>query len=153
MFCKNCSPSRSFCHLHLSMPGVDRCCKRQTLGLFKCHKSQTECLECSKTPGRRSRTPPLLSAFRARASALQASRHLLSNLTTDNSSSVTVIKARYRLLTQVGVCASPRACFCVKYTQNSYSVNSINTVSVNLEQSYTYLLYRHYLMILSSLLL
>ena len=46
-FCKkNCS-SGSFCHLHLSMLGVDRCCKRQTL--FKGHKSQTECLECSKT--------------------------------------------------------------------------------------------------------
>jgi len=27
-FCKRCSPSRSFCHLHLSMLGVDRCCKR-----------------------------------------------------------------------------------------------------------------------------
>jgi len=46
------SPLRSFCHLHLSMLVVDRCCKHQTL--FKCHKSQTECLECSKTPGRRS---------------------------------------------------------------------------------------------------
>jgi len=45
-FCKKCS-SGSFCHLHLSMLGVDRCCKRQIL--FKCHKSQTECLECSKT--------------------------------------------------------------------------------------------------------
>jgi len=71
------------------MPGVDRCFKHQIL--FKCHKSQTvkakECLECSKTPGRRSGTPPLLSALRARASALQASRlgihHLLlGNLTT-----------------------------------------------------------------------
>jgi len=37
--------------------------KRQTL--FKCHKSQTECLECSKAPGRRSGTPPLLSALQA----------------------------------------------------------------------------------------
>jgi len=46
--------------------------KHQTL--FKCHKSQTECLECSKTPGRRSGTPPLLSALRVRASALKASR-------------------------------------------------------------------------------
>jgi len=54
------------------MLGVDRCCKRQTL--FKCHKSQTECPECSKTPGRRSGTPPLLSALRALASSLQASR-------------------------------------------------------------------------------
>ena len=71
-FVKKCSPSRSFCYLHLSMLGVDRCCKHQTL--FKCRKSQTECLECSKTPGRRSGTPPLLSALRARASALQASR-------------------------------------------------------------------------------
>ena len=61
------SPSRSFCHLRLFMLGVDRCCKHQTL--FKCHKSQTECLECSKTPGRRSGTLPLLSALRARASA------------------------------------------------------------------------------------
>ena len=52
------SPSRSFCHLHLSMLGVDRCCKLQTQ--FKCHKSQTESLECTKTPGRRSGTPPLL---------------------------------------------------------------------------------------------
>ena len=46
--------------------------KHQTL--FKCHESQAECLECSKTPGRRSGTPPLLSALRARASTLQASR-------------------------------------------------------------------------------
>ena len=69
MFCKKCCPSRSFCHL--SMLGVDRCCRHQTL--FKCHKSQTECLECSKTPGRRSGTPPLLSALRALSSALQAS--------------------------------------------------------------------------------
>ena len=67
-----CSPSRSFYLLHMTMPGVDRCCKRQTL--FKCRKSQTECLKCSKTPGRRSGTPPLLLALRARASALQASR-------------------------------------------------------------------------------
>jgi len=72
MFCKKCSPSWSFCHLHLSTLGVGRCCNRKTL--FKCHKSQTECLECSKTPGRRSGTPPLLSVLRARASALQASR-------------------------------------------------------------------------------
>jgi len=36
MFCKKCSCSRSFCNLHLSMLGVDRYCKRQTL--FKCHK-------------------------------------------------------------------------------------------------------------------
>ena len=70
MFCKTCSPSRSFCHLHLSTLGVDRCCKRKTL--FKCHKSQAECLEYSKTPGRRLGTPPLLSILRARASALQA---------------------------------------------------------------------------------
>ena len=56
MFCKKCSPSRSFCHL--SMLGVDRCCRHQTL--FKCHKSQTECLECSKTPGR-GREPHLCS--------------------------------------------------------------------------------------------
>jgi len=60
------------CHLHLSMLGVDSCCKRQTL--FKCQKSQTECLECSKTPGRRSGTPPLLWALRARALVPQASR-------------------------------------------------------------------------------
>ena len=46
--------------------------KHQTL--LTCHKSQTECLECSKTTGRQSGTPPLLSALRARASALQASR-------------------------------------------------------------------------------
>jgi len=65
-----CSLSRSFCHLH-SMLVVDSCRKRQTL--FKCHKSQIECLECSKTPGRRSGTPPLLSALRARASAPQTS--------------------------------------------------------------------------------
>ena len=45
--------------------------KDQTL--FKCHKSQTECLECTKTPGRRSGTPPLFSALRARALVLQAS--------------------------------------------------------------------------------
>jgi len=32
-----------------------------------------QCVECSKTPGRRSGTPHLLSALRARASALQAS--------------------------------------------------------------------------------
>jgi len=44
--------------------------KHQTL--FKLHKSQTECLECSKIPGRRSGTTPLLSALRARASAFQA---------------------------------------------------------------------------------
>ena len=31
--------------------------------LLKCHKNQIKCLECSKTPGRRSGTPPLLSAF------------------------------------------------------------------------------------------
>jgi len=42
--------------------------KHQTL--LKCHKSHTECPGCSKTPGRRSGTPPLLSALRARASAL-----------------------------------------------------------------------------------
>ena len=60
-FVKKCSTSRSFCHLHLSMLGVGRCCNRQTL--FKCHKSQTECPECSKTPGRRSGTPPLVSAL------------------------------------------------------------------------------------------
>ena len=65
------SPSQSFCHSHLSVLGVDRCCKHQTL--FKCHKSQTECLECSKTPGRRSGTLPVLSALRARASALHTS--------------------------------------------------------------------------------
>ena len=35
-FVKKCSPSRSFCHL--SMLGVDRCCRHQTL--FKCHKSR-----------------------------------------------------------------------------------------------------------------
>ena len=46
--------------------------KHQTL--LKCHKSQTECPECSTTPGRRSGTPPLLSVLRVRASALQASR-------------------------------------------------------------------------------
>ena len=68
-FFKKCSPSRSFCHLHLSMLGVDRSCKHQTL--FKCHKSQTECVECTKTPGRRSGTPPLLSALQA--SRLQGS--------------------------------------------------------------------------------
>ena len=45
--------------------------KHQTL--FKCNKSQTECHECSKTPGRRSGTPPLLSAVRVLVSALQAS--------------------------------------------------------------------------------
>ena len=48
-------------HLHLSMLGVDRCCKHQTL--FKCHKSQTECLECSAVGN-----PTLLLAPRARAS-------------------------------------------------------------------------------------
>jgi len=37
------------------MLGVDRCCKRQTV--FKSHRSQTECLERLKTPGRRSGTP------------------------------------------------------------------------------------------------
>ena len=59
---RKCSPSRSFCHLHQSVLGVDRCCKRQTLFKWhKCHKSQTDCLECSKTPGRRSGTPPLCS--------------------------------------------------------------------------------------------
>jgi len=62
-FVKKCSPSRSFHHLHLFMLCVDRCCKPQTL--FKCNKSQTECLECSKTPGRRSGTQPLLSALLA----------------------------------------------------------------------------------------
>ena len=36
LFYKNCSLSWSFCHLHLSLLGVDRCLKRQTL--FKCHK-------------------------------------------------------------------------------------------------------------------
>ena len=55
MFCKkNVVLHDHFVILHLSMLGVDRCCKRQTL--FKCHKSQTECHECSKTPGQRSRT-------------------------------------------------------------------------------------------------
>jgi len=79
-FCKKCSPLRSFCHLHLSMLGVYRCCKRQTI--FKCHKSQTECLECSKTPGRRWGTQPLLSALREKISAtgtytIQASQFVL----------------------------------------------------------------------------
>jgi len=78
MFYKKCSPSRSFCHLHLSMLGVDRRSKHRTL--FKCLKSQTECLEYSKTPDRQSRTPSLLSVLRTRASALQASR--LSGSTT-----------------------------------------------------------------------
>ena len=59
--------------------------KHQTL--FKCHRSPTECLECSKTPGQRSGAPPVLSALWAPASALQASpvgihRLLLSILTT-----------------------------------------------------------------------
>jgi len=41
----------------------------------KSKKNQkSECLDCSKTPGRQLGTPSLLSAFRARASALQASR-------------------------------------------------------------------------------
>ena len=46
--------------------------KHQTL--FKCYKSPTECLECSKTPGQRSGAPPMLSALWAPTSALQASR-------------------------------------------------------------------------------
>ena len=45
MFCKNAVVYRNFVILHLSMLGVDRCCKRQTL--FKCHDK--ECLECLKT--------------------------------------------------------------------------------------------------------
>jgi len=61
-----------YSHSHLVIRIVAASCKCQTL--FKCHKSETECLECSETPGRRSGTPPLLSALRARASALQASR-------------------------------------------------------------------------------
>ena len=81
-FVKKCSrPSWLFCHLL----DVDRCCKHQTL--FKCHKSQTECVEYSKTPGRWSETPPLL-ALRARAiygpsSLASVGIHhlLLSNLT------------------------------------------------------------------------
>ena len=55
-FVKKYSPSRSFCHLHLSLLGVDRWCKRQTLS--KCHKSQTECLGLSKTPGQQPGGPP-----------------------------------------------------------------------------------------------
>jgi len=43
----------------------------QASTLLKCHKSQTECLECSKTPGQRSGTPPLLSAVRTPALALK----------------------------------------------------------------------------------
>jgi len=66
MFCKkNVALHGHFAICILSMLNVDRCCKPQTL--FKCHKNQTE---CSKTPGRRSGTPPLFSAVRARASAL-----------------------------------------------------------------------------------
>ena len=48
---------------------------------FNCYKSQTECLECWKTAGRRSGTPPLLplgSSFGR--SGIQ--HLLLSNLTT-----------------------------------------------------------------------
>ena len=81
------SPLRSFCHLHLSMLVVDRCCKHQTL--FKCHKSQTECLECSKTPGRSAVGNPT-SALGSSGSSFGPSglapiriHHLfLSNLTT-----------------------------------------------------------------------
>jgi len=51
--------------------------------LFKCHKSQTECLECPKTRGRRSGTPPLLYA--PSSLALTGIHHrLLGNLTTGN---------------------------------------------------------------------
>jgi len=69
MLCKNVVVHSHFFICILSMLGVDKCCKCQTL--FKCHKW---CLECLKTHGRQSGTPPLLSVFRARASALQASR-------------------------------------------------------------------------------
>ena len=65
MFCKNVvlySHLMSFAFVRACRV---RCCKRRAL--FKCHKSQRECLECSKTPGQRSETQPLLSALRARA--------------------------------------------------------------------------------------
>jgi len=69
MLCKNVVVHGHFVICILSMLGVDKCCKCQTL--FKCHKW---CLECLKTHGRQSGTLPLLSVLRARASALQASR-------------------------------------------------------------------------------
>ena len=85
MFCKNVVLHGHFFHLHSSMLGVDRCCKRQTL--FKCHKSRTECLECSKTLGRRLGTPPLLRPFGLellpfKPRAYRDPHLLLSNLTT-----------------------------------------------------------------------
>jgi len=83
VFFLKCSPSRPFCQLHLFMLGVDKCCKCKTL--FKCHKSQTECPECSKTPGRRSGTSPTLgslgSSFSPSSLAPIGIHHLLlSNL-------------------------------------------------------------------------
>jgi len=87
MFCKKYSPSRSFCHLHLSLLGVDRWCKRQTLS--KCHKSQTECLGLSKTRGQWPGSPPSSalgpsgSSFGPSSLAPIGIHHLLlSNLTT-----------------------------------------------------------------------
>jgi len=66
----------------MSMLGVDKCCKRQTLLKSRNgHRIQTECLECSKTRGRPSGTPPLLWA--RQASRLHGIHHLLlGNLTT-----------------------------------------------------------------------
>jgi len=46
MFCKECSPSRSFCNLDLSMLGVGRCCKRQTL--FNAIKAKQSALNARK---------------------------------------------------------------------------------------------------------
>ena len=81
MFCKKmCGHSVI---LHLSTLGVDRCCKRQTL--FKCHKSQTECLECSKTPCRESHLCSWPFELELRPFKHQRiHRLLLSNLTTGN---------------------------------------------------------------------
>ena len=81
MFCKKmCGHSVI---LHLSTLGVDRCCKRQTL--FKCRKSQTECLECSKTPCRESHLCSWPFELELRPFKHQRiHRLLLSNLTTGN---------------------------------------------------------------------
>ena len=67
---KKCSNSRSFCHLHLSVLGVDRCCKRQTL--FKCQKAKQSAQNAQK-PLVFVRKPHLFSRPLARATALQAS--------------------------------------------------------------------------------
>ena len=80
MFCKKCSLSRSFCHLHLSMVGIDRCCKHQAL--FKRHKSQTERLECSKTPGREPHLCSRPFGLELGLAPIGIHRLLLSNLTT-----------------------------------------------------------------------